>query len=70
MKLKTLTQTDDQSVKDLRYTIKLLKKNILKQSEELEIQSFFTALYPELQKKVLRELRGNITTRQKIITVT
>ena len=37
IKFKTLTQTDDQSVKDLRYTIKLLKKNIFKQSEKLEI---------------------------------
>ncbi len=69
MKLKTLTQTDDQSVKDLRYTIELLKKDIPKQNKELEAQSFFTALRPGLQKKVLRELRDNITTRQKIITV-
>ena len=30
IKFKTLTQTDDQSVKNLRYTIKLLKKDISK----------------------------------------
>ncbi len=36
IKFKIFTQTDNQSVKDLRYTIKLLKKNIFKQSEELE----------------------------------
>src|SRR6266498_4772698 len=69
IKFKTLTQTDDQSVKDLRYTIKLLKKDILKQSKELKAQSFFTTLRPGLQKEVLRELRGNITTRQEIVTV-
>ncbi len=36
MKFKIFIQTDDQSVKDLRYTIKLLEKDISKQSEELE----------------------------------
>src|SRR6266536_359041 len=70
IKLKTLTQTDNQSVKDLRYTIKLLKKDIPKQNKKLEAQSFFTAFHPGLQKEVLRELHSNITTRQEIITVT
>ncbi len=69
MKFKILIQTDDQSIKDLRYTIKLFKKDFSKQSEELEIQSFFTVLYLGFQKEVLRELRDNITIRQEVIIV-
>jgi hypothetical protein len=68
-RLKHIEQKEGQSVKDLRYAIELLEKDIPKRSEEEEAYSFFTALRPGLAKEVLRELRGVIETRQEVATI-
>jgi hypothetical protein len=68
-RLKHIEQKEDQLVKDLRYVIELLEKNIPKRSKKKETYSFFTAFRPELAKEILRELRGMIKTRQEIAII-
>jgi hypothetical protein len=68
-RLKHIEQKGGQSIKDLRYAIELLEKDIPKRSEEEEAYSFFTAFRPGFVKEVLRKLRGMIKIRQKIVII-
>ena len=68
-RLKHIEQKEDQSVKDLRYAIELLEKDIPRRSKEKEAYSFFIILRLGLAKKVLRELRGVIEIRQEIVII-
>jgi hypothetical protein len=68
-RLKHIEQKKRQSVKDLRYAIELLEKDIPKRSEKKKTYSFFTAFRPGLAKEILRELRGMIETRQEIAII-
>jgi len=68
-KLKEIKQADGQTVRDLRSAIELLEQDIAPRSSEEEAYALFTALRPNLQKEVLRELRGVIALREEVASV-
>jgi hypothetical protein len=68
-KLKEIKQDDRQIIKDLRSAIELLKQDIKSRSQKEKAYALFTAFKSNLKKKVLRELRGIITFREKIVSV-
>ena len=68
-KLKEIKQNDRQIVKDLRSAIELFKQDIESRFQKEKTYAFFTALKPNFKKEVLRELRGIIIFREKVVSV-
>jgi hypothetical protein len=68
--LKTLKQKLNHSIRDLAYELKLIETDLLyKISDKQKTYQLPIALFPDLSKDIINEIKFKITFRDQIVTI-